>query len=205
MYTLENNYKGKIFHRAGDISRRNFIAESGTGLQDSSSGAFASPDTNSSDVLSFRSRRLQAGPISIAVSRFEKCKGPRRRDCSDVNLDLNNGIFITYDLLVKSYIKLTTGRIVATSNGKEMVRFQMKTPCDHFLVQSLFKIYLNLSKECAVKKGHYVFKVNLQDLSQKYFDGKYFYGNWTFRSVFAGSECNFMCTILEVLMSPKKV
>ncbi|XP_028042503.1 uncharacterized protein LOC114252195 [Bombyx mandarina] len=156
-------------------------------------------------VLSSINPKPDYGPVSVAVSRFEKCKGPRRRDCSDVELDLNNGILITYDLLVKSYIKLTTGRIVATSKGKEMMRFQMKTPCDHLLVQSLFKIYFNLSKECAVKKGHYVFKVNLQDLSQKYFEGNYFYGNWTFRSVFAGSECNFLCTIMEVIISPKKV
>ncbi|XP_028042564.1 uncharacterized protein LOC114252258, partial [Bombyx mandarina] len=143
------------------------------------------------------------GPISITTSRFEKCKGPRRRDCSDVKLDLNNGIFITYDILVKSYIKLTTGRIVAVSNGKEITRYQMKTPCDNFLVQTMFKIHLNVSNECAVKKGHYVFKLNLQDISQKYFDGNYFYGNWTFRTVFAGSECNFLCAVMELIISPK--
>ncbi|XP_062527588.1 uncharacterized protein LOC134199899 [Bombyx mori] len=116
----------------------------------------------------------------------------------------SKGGILSYDIFVKSSFKLTVGRIVATSNGKEMVKFHMREPCDHFLIKHLFRINMNITKDCTVKKEHYIFKIDLEDLTENYFGGKYFYGNWTFRSVFAGSECNLLCTITELIMTPKK-
>ncbi|KAJ0175714.1 hypothetical protein K1T71_008873 [Dendrolimus kikuchii] len=151
----------------------------------------------------FHTLSKKAGSFDLLVTKFEYCKGPKRRDCSHAIVKLNNNSIISFDLTVEENTTPTKGKIIAISNGKEFLRLQMKKPCDHLFMRPLLQQLMNVTQDCVIVKGHYKFKVDIQDIAQKYYAGSFLYGNWTFKSMFYNEECNFSCAVVEVLLSPK--
>ncbi|XP_037298274.1 uncharacterized protein LOC115443919 [Manduca sexta] len=143
------------------------------------------------------------GSFKLSINKFEQCKGPKRLDCCVASGEIINGSTIVYDIIVQQNVSPTKGKIVAMTKDKQFLRLQMKKPCEHLFLRPLFHTMLNVSKNCVIMKGHYNFKIDIQEVAQKYYDGSFLFGHWTFKSIFYNDECNFSCTVVEVEFSPK--
>lgn len=69
---------------------------------------------------------------------------------------------------------------------------QVKTYCLSWMYLKLFL------------QGNYHYKVDLEDIAQKYYGGAFLYGSWSFKSIFYNDECNFSCAVTGVDFVPKK-
>ncbi|KPI92729.1 hypothetical protein RR46_13950 [Papilio xuthus] len=134
------------------------------------------------------------GLFTLKVTDLDTCKGPKRRDCSIITARMENGVNLFYDIDIKENVIPNRGKIVASANGKQLVRLQMKKPCDHLFMGPLFQSILN---------GHYAFNIDLEKVAQKYYGGMFLYGDMTFKSVFYSDDCNFSCTVVSVTFTPR--
>ncbi|XP_028040626.1 uncharacterized protein LOC114250799 [Bombyx mandarina] len=144
------------------------------------------------------------GSTDIVITKVEICKGPKRVDCAGASFIMKNNLSLTYELDLKRDITLSGGKIEGSCEGKPFVKYQMKNPCDNLFIKSLFKTFVNISDSCMVAKGQYKFLVDVENISQKYYNGVYFFGNWTYKSVFYGNSCNVICNVIELIITPKK-
>ncbi|XP_050561893.1 uncharacterized protein LOC118265217 [Spodoptera frugiperda] len=92
-------------------------------------------------------------------------------------------------------------KVFAISNGNEMMRLQLSKPCENLFVNPILTNLVNLTKNCIVKKGHYKFSLNYEEILRAYYGGLHLYGLYTFKSILYGDQCNFSCTIIEVQIS----
>ncbi|CAF4835677.1 unnamed protein product [Pieris macdunnoughi] len=143
------------------------------------------------------------GTFSVHVNDLKLCKGPKRRDCCDIKAKMLNDVDLSYDIVIKEDVIPTRGKIFASLNGKNVIRFQMKKPCDHLFIKPLFQAILNVTDNCVFRKGNHHLQLNLDTVAQKYYGGMFLYGNMTFKSVFYNDACNLSCTIVQVQLVPK--
>ncbi|XP_050665069.1 uncharacterized protein LOC126965480 [Leptidea sinapis] len=144
------------------------------------------------------------GKFSLQITKLEICKGPKQKSCCDVRAEIENGVNLAYDIVIKQDVVPTRGKVEATINGSPFVRLQMKKPCDHLFMKPLFQSMLNVTQNCVFVKGHYFIHIDIEKVAEKYYGGEFVYGNLTFKSVFYNEQCNFSCTVIQVEMSPKK-
>ncbi|KPJ11227.1 hypothetical protein RR48_14866 [Papilio machaon] len=114
-----------------------------------------------------------------------------------------NGVNLYYDIEIKENVIPNRGKIVASANGKQLVRLQMKKPCDHLFLGPLFQSILNVTQDCVFVKGHYTFNLDIEEVAQKYYGGMFLYGDMIFKSVFYSDMCNFSCTVVSVTFTPR--
>lgn len=64
-------------------------------------------------------------------------------------------------------------------------------------MQKLFSFYIYL-------QGKYHMVYDFEDVITTYYRGMFIYGNWTFKTMMFGDQCNFLCTEMDVGLYPKK-
>ncbi|CAK1600820.1 unnamed protein product [Parnassius mnemosyne] len=114
-----------------------------------------------------------------------------------------DGVNMFYDIIVKEDVTLSQVKMVVISNGKPLVRLQMKKPCDHLFLKPLFVSLLNATKDCVILKGHYKINLDIQNTAQKYYGGMFLYGNLTFKAIFYSDNCNFSCVLMSTTLTPR--
>ncbi|KAL0831454.1 hypothetical protein ABMA28_002255 [Loxostege sticticalis] len=143
------------------------------------------------------------GKFDLKVSNFVTCKGPKTKNCTEIKTGVLNRTSVRFDILIKQTTKLSKGKILVKSNGKNIIRMQMKSPCEHIFLRSIFEAAYNMSN-CLCPKGRFINDFNIETISRKYYDGSFLYGNITFQTTLHSDVCNFSCTIIDVEMYPKK-
>lgn len=58
---------------------------------------------------------------------------------------------IAWMLFLKYFFNFQ-GKIVAITNGKEYLRFQMKKPCEHLFLKPILYSVFNITKDCVILK-----------------------------------------------------
>nr|XP_034826748.1 uncharacterized protein LOC117984233 [Maniola hyperantus] len=132
------------------------------------------------------------------------CKGPKRYDCCNTAVNIENGKRMLLSMDVKSNVIPNRGKISIMVNGQLLVRMQLKKPCDHIFLKPLIQKLLNATQECEIQKGLYNMSFDIERLAQEYYGGMFFYGNLTFKALIYNDKCNFFCILIEAILSPKK-
>ncbi|XP_050346927.1 uncharacterized protein LOC126771215 [Nymphalis io] len=144
------------------------------------------------------------GEFSLKIIKFDVCKGPKRRDCTNLTANVHNETNLIINLEIKENVTINRGKIVSMINNKPLVRLQMKNPCDHLFMKAMFLTIFNVSRNCGFTKSNHVLNVDIAEVAKNYYGGMFLYGNITFKSAFYNDECNFSCTVVEVNLFPKK-
>ncbi|KAF9410931.1 hypothetical protein HW555_009120, partial [Spodoptera exigua] len=92
-------------------------------------------------------------------------------------------------------------KVFAISNGNEFLRLQLNKPCNNLFINPMLTSLFNLTSNCIIKKGHYNFVINFEEILRAYYGGMHLYGLYSFKSIFYGDQCNFSCTVIEVQIS----
>ncbi|KAL0881043.1 hypothetical protein ABMA27_002178 [Loxostege sticticalis] len=156
-----------------------------------------------SDVCNF-SCTIIDGKFDLRVTKFETCKGPKAKNCSELKTEILNRTTVHIDVVIKETTKLSKGKILVKANGKNIIRMQMKNPCEHIFLRPIFMAAYNMSKNCLCPKGRFINNFNIEGICKKYYDGSFLYGNITIQTILHSDVCNFSCSIVEVEMYPKK-
>ncbi|KAL0831453.1 hypothetical protein ABMA28_002254 [Loxostege sticticalis] len=144
------------------------------------------------------------GKFDLRVTNVGVCKGPKAKNCTELKTGVLNRTTIYSDLLIKETTKLSKGKILIKANGKNVIRIQMKSPCHHIFLRSLFMAAYNMSQNCLCPKGRFINNFNIEGICKKYYDGSFLYGNITIQTILHSDVCNFSCSIVEVEMYPKE-
>ncbi|XP_026732859.1 uncharacterized protein LOC113497492 [Trichoplusia ni] len=145
--------------------------------------------------------RMGGNYYSGKLSRFEACKGPKRKNCTDLKVSLTDEYTMYFDLRVKENVALTWGRVKTIKNKQDSngINLQMKKPCDHFFVRQSLKKNLKVTDDCILKKGHYIVSESIKDTYRNYSPtSEYNLGYMEFQVLFIGSQCNVMCFYLNI-------
>ncbi|XP_063546734.1 uncharacterized protein LOC134754141 [Cydia strobilella] len=145
------------------------------------------------------------GPFQLHISKFDVCQGPKNKNCTYLapsGTVISNGKLVT-NVTVLENTTPSKGKILALSNGKELLRLQMNNPCEHLFLRPLLEKMFKVSKNCMILKGDYNIKINVQEMVDDYFGGKFFYGDMSFKTIFYGNDCNFSCSNLFLTIIPK--
>ncbi|XP_047530445.1 uncharacterized protein LOC125066421 [Vanessa atalanta] len=146
----------------------------------------------------------EIGEFSLKIIKFNVCKGPKRIDCTNLTTSILNETNLIINLEIKKNLTVNRGKIVSLVNNKPLVRLQMKNPCDHLFMKTMFQTILNITQNCIFIKSKKFLNVDIDEIAKNYYGGMFLYGNITFKSVFYNDECNFSCTVAEVALSPRK-
>ncbi|XP_075974095.1 uncharacterized protein LOC142975245 [Anticarsia gemmatalis] len=144
------------------------------------------------------------GAFNLSITQFDVCKGPKQKDCAHASATISSYNTLMYKITVTRNIIPSKGKIIASSNGKEFLRLQVKKTCEHLFLKPLLGALMNLTDNCLVQKGHYEFSIDIETIAKSYFGGTFVFGNWTFKSVFYGDDCNLSCSIIKVEMAPRE-
>ncbi|XP_046962537.1 uncharacterized protein LOC124531980 [Vanessa cardui] len=144
------------------------------------------------------------GEFTLKIINFHICKGPKRIDCTNITSRIHNETNLILNFEIKKNATINRGKIVSMINNKPLVRLQMKNPCDHLFMKTIFQSVFNITQNCLFMKSYQVLNVDIDEVAKKYYGGMFLYGNITFKSIFYNDECNFSCTVAEVSLSPKK-
>ncbi|XP_037298456.1 uncharacterized protein LOC115443884 [Manduca sexta] len=144
------------------------------------------------------------GSVDVIITKLEVCKGPKRVDCTIETAQMTSNHSFKDTLSLKEDVNLTSGKIIGSQNGKDLIKYNMKNPCDNLLIHSLLKAYVNISDDCMISKGEYEYVVDVNTISQKFYHGVFFYGNWTFKTVLYSTNCNALCNHVDLLISQRK-
>ncbi|XP_045768452.1 uncharacterized protein LOC123869516 [Maniola jurtina] len=153
--------------------------------------------------LGYSSSHKNFGSFNYNVSNIVMCKGPKRYDCCNTAVKIENGKRMLLSVDVKSNVIPNRGKISITVNGQLLVRMQLKKPCNNIFLKPLIQKLLNVTQECEIQQGLYNMSFDIERLAQEYYGGMFFYGNLTFKSLIYNDNCNFFCMLIEAILSPK--
>ncbi|XP_047019712.1 uncharacterized protein LOC124630046 [Helicoverpa zea] len=141
------------------------------------------------------------GSFGLVVTKVELCKGPKRKDCSIYRVKLHNNVTINFDVQITENMSPVKGKVLAISKGKEFLRLQISKPCEHIFVKPIITSLFNITNNCIIKKGRYLFTINFEEVLRAYYGGMHFYGLYAFKALFYGDSCNLSCSVIEVMIS----
>ncbi|XP_062527589.1 uncharacterized protein LOC134199900 [Bombyx mori] len=143
------------------------------------------------------------GPFTLKLEKAIECKGPKRKNCTDVLIKIDNPI-IEYNILVKEDVSPSKGKITAIANNTEMFIIHSQSPCTNLFIKYFYHKYLNMTNSCIVKKGRYVFELNINEVFASFYKGVHVFGVWTFKALFYNENCNFDCSLMTMNFLPKR-
>ncbi|XP_059046567.1 uncharacterized protein LOC131842089 [Achroia grisella] len=132
------------------------------------------------------------------------CKGPKSKECGIWKYDLLNETYLSFEVNITQNVPSLKVKIIMSSNGKVMFRLQSNKLCDHLYLRPLLESFFNVTQDCIIQKGYYVFAADIENIAQTYYGGSFIYGNLTFKSVFNNNDCNLSCGLISVNLYPKK-
>ncbi|XP_047992739.1 uncharacterized protein LOC125231312 [Leguminivora glycinivorella] len=119
------------------------------------------------------------GPFQLHLTKFDACPGPKIKNCTYLDpsgTEIETGILVTKVTVLENTTP-SKGKLLVLSNGKELLRLQMTNPCKHLFLRPLLEKMFKVSKNCLILKGNYTIKLNVEEMVESYFGGKFFYGN----------------------------
>ncbi|CAH2232925.1 jg12428 [Pararge aegeria aegeria] len=137
---------------------RALSSEKGWTLGSQSAGMAASlvdPQRGGQTTLS-----ASQGAFTSKVSKITICKGPKRTDCSNNTIKLENEKTLLLNMDIQRNVIPNRGKIIISINGQLLLRLQMKKPCDHVFLKPIAQKYLNVTEECEFKKGKFTLQLS---------------------------------------------
>nr|XP_053612631.1 uncharacterized protein LOC128676519 [Plodia interpunctella] len=143
------------------------------------------------------------GKFTLRLISADRCKGPKRVDCCSMDWYIVNEKILHVNMNATQNVAPLRAKIVVGTNGNNMIRLQTNKVCDHVFLKPFMKTILNVTDDCSIMKGNYKFMIDTENIVQKYYGGEFFYGNVSIHSILNNNQCNFSCSILKLILSPK--
>ncbi|GBP79057.1 hypothetical protein EVAR_59974_1 [Eumeta japonica] len=128
------------------------------------------------------------GPYTIKIKEYEKCKGPKRAECTSYSMTALLGpqekkVSIEMNVsksCVLDHCKITS-KVYKGNKGKQLVNYNFDKPCQHFAIGPILTTFGNVTKNCALPQGNIKVTLDIIEQIHSFFGTNFFYGEFEFK------------------------
>ncbi|RVE49157.1 hypothetical protein evm_006164 [Chilo suppressalis] len=128
----------------------------------------------------------------------DHCTVCKRHDETETSVIMALATVPKYRRLIKNKAK-----IVVERNGRAVMLQRIQKPCQHLLLREIICKLVQTTPDCIASSAHHKIIVDMDRMSQMYYGGIFFYGNYTVYSLFLSDNCNFSCVSGNLIFLPK--